>query len=236
MRSLLVCAVVLAVTPSSHAAELKCEIRQKFFCEESGCSTTPAKVWNLVDMSNKTYARCDSMGCDKYPAQFSASGIFINIDVPGRGLTAKISADSFHEIATLGHAIYVKLRIMQAQLIVWGSTPVGGLPGLELRFSRVVCGGGRESRTSTIIVALGPFLDHLIVASSLEPFLDQIDELKQHHAESDEERHEDDDERTDFQHVTHPRFDETTVCYPMDALAPAQVKADHTVIIRYRRG
>jgi hypothetical protein len=90
-------------------AELKCDIRQKFLCEESGCSTTPAKVWNLVDTSNKTYSRCDSMGCDKYPAQFSVSGVFINIDVPGRGLTAKMSTDalSFHEIAAQVHSIYV---------------------------------------------------------------------------------------------------------------------------------
>jgi hypothetical protein len=108
MRSVLVSAVVLAVT-TSHAAELKREIRQKFLCEQSGCKTAPAKVWNLIDTAGRTYSRCDPIGCDKYPAQFAVSGAFINIDVPGRGLTAKVSADdsTFHEIATLVHSIYV---------------------------------------------------------------------------------------------------------------------------------
>lgn len=108
-RGTFIVAMILAVTTASQAAELKCEIRQKFFCEESGCRTMPAKVWNLVDVSKKTYARCDSSGCDKYPAEFSTSGVFVNIDVPGRGLTAKMSVDtsSFHEVATMLHSIYL---------------------------------------------------------------------------------------------------------------------------------
>ena len=109
MRTAFLFLTVFCTATSAHAQELRCEILQKYVCEAAGCKSVPAKVWNLVDAAKRIYARCDSNGCDKYDAQFSVSGTFINIDVLGRGLTAKVATDgsSFHEVATLTHVIYV---------------------------------------------------------------------------------------------------------------------------------
>jgi hypothetical protein len=113
--SLLLFAILLVTTPSP-AAELKCEISQKYICETTGCRTAPTNVWNLVNTTKKTYARCDRMGCDKYDALFSQSDVFVNIALPERGVIAKMAVDasSFHEVTTLAHSVYVSFGSCQA--------------------------------------------------------------------------------------------------------------------------
>ena len=108
VRILLIGAVFLAFTPV-HAQEIKCQIRNKYVCESGGCKSLPAKVWNIVDATKQTYAHCDSAGCDKYNAQISRSGEFVNIGVPDRGVIAKMALDgsTFHEVASLMHVVYV---------------------------------------------------------------------------------------------------------------------------------
>lgn len=93
----------------ARAETLRCEIAEKHVCEAgTGCRAIPPKVWNLVDMGERTFSRCDSSGCDTYPAHFSKSGIFVIIDAPGRGLVAKVSdGGAFVESATLGTSAYV---------------------------------------------------------------------------------------------------------------------------------
>jgi hypothetical protein len=109
--------VALLLAGAAHAQELKCEIGKKYVCDEGGCKPIPATVWNVVNTLKRTYARCDARGCDTYEARIFQSGIFINIEVPGRSTIAKMStldepisqikAFSFHEVVTQLQAVYV---------------------------------------------------------------------------------------------------------------------------------
>jgi hypothetical protein len=98
--------ILFALLASPAAAEpMTCRITTKHSCDPAGgCKKIPPGVWNVLDAARQTYARCDARGCDTYDASFSPSGAFIVIDVPSRGMVAKVAADksSFLEVATLG--------------------------------------------------------------------------------------------------------------------------------------
>lgn len=108
VRALLASILVCAFT-TPHAQEIKCKVTAKYVCESGGCKSLPAKVWNIIDQVKRTYARCDSAGCDNYDAQITQSDAFINIEIPARGVIAKMALDgsTFHEVATLMHVVYV---------------------------------------------------------------------------------------------------------------------------------
>jgi len=62
----------------------------------------------LIDTDRKTYSRCDGRGCESYQASFTTSGAFTNIDVPGRGMMAKLGADlAFAEVVSIGLVLIV---------------------------------------------------------------------------------------------------------------------------------
>ena len=71
---------------------------------EEGVQDSPVSVLVRLDVKNQLYSRCDLKGCDDYPARFTPSGIFIVIDVPKRGLVAKMAMDGsqFVEVVTTG--------------------------------------------------------------------------------------------------------------------------------------
>jgi len=98
--------ILCALLASPAAAEtMTCRITAKHSCDPaSGCRSILPGVWNVLDVTRHTYARCDARGCDTYDASFSRSGAFIVIDIPTRGMVAKVAADrsSFLEVATLG--------------------------------------------------------------------------------------------------------------------------------------
>ena len=98
--------IFCALLASPAAAEtMTCRITAKHSCEPATeCKKIQPGVWNVLDVAKQTYARCDARGCDSYDASFSPSGAFIVIDVPSRGMVAKVAADksSFLEVATLG--------------------------------------------------------------------------------------------------------------------------------------
>ena len=110
MRWILLLAAALWPT-ASQAQELKCAIQQTDVCEAGGCKSLPANVWHLVDATRGTYARCDASRCNKYSAQFSQFGAYTNIGVTEMGWSAKMTVNGsrFHEVATLGHTIFVSL-------------------------------------------------------------------------------------------------------------------------------
>ena len=97
--------IAMALLPSAvMAAELQCDIAAKFSCQPTGCEPNQLGVWNLVDIERERFSRCDRNGCDHYDATVSQSGVFYNIEVPGRGIIAKMSLDgkSYMEVATIG--------------------------------------------------------------------------------------------------------------------------------------
>jgi hypothetical protein len=69
-----------------------------------GCKTVPVSVLVRLDVKNQLYSRCDLKGCDDYPARFTPSGIFIVIDVPRKGMVAKMAMNGsqFVEVVTTG--------------------------------------------------------------------------------------------------------------------------------------
>jgi hypothetical protein len=109
MRCLLVLAALAPAVTAAHAETLRCEITSKFMCELTACQAAKLGGYNLVDLDKNTIARCDRLGCDTYDAVVSASGAFLNVAVPDRGLMAKLSLslDSFTEVVTLAGQVYV---------------------------------------------------------------------------------------------------------------------------------
>src|SRR5688572_30898910 len=99
--------VALCAASEAQAQELRCDISQKYVCEAVGCRTIPATMWNIINPTKGTYARCDAKSCDSHRAQFSEAGAFINIQI-GPSTIAKIAttdvpmfelkAIPFHEV------------------------------------------------------------------------------------------------------------------------------------------
>jgi len=100
--------ILLILSAPSIAQTLTCTPSQKFYCKKEGCSTAPAKVRAVIDMDKQTYSRCDSFGCDKYDASVRLGGIYLNVSVPGKSLTAKVEMSSlqYFETVSLGLSVY----------------------------------------------------------------------------------------------------------------------------------
>ncbi len=100
--------VIGIATASSHAAELRCDIRSKFSCTPAGCQEIKADAWNLIDLDRERYSRCDQNGCDSYAMLAAISGVYVNIDLPGRATPAKLRRDGaeFVEVVTLGTQVF----------------------------------------------------------------------------------------------------------------------------------
>lgn len=97
-------AMLLFMGAGGAKAEITCNINEKHNCAPGqGCK--PAKVTIVVRMDPQkgSYSRCDAKGCDTFKAQFSRSGVFVNVALPTKGLIAKMSVDGsmFLEVATL---------------------------------------------------------------------------------------------------------------------------------------
>lgn len=62
-----------------------------------------------IDAYARIYSRCDAEGCDDLNATFSSSGEFIVIDVPARGMVAKMAKDgsAFTEVVTIATDVLV---------------------------------------------------------------------------------------------------------------------------------
>jgi hypothetical protein len=98
--------VLLLLSNPASAQIVTCRVSARFNCvAETGCAGTHSRVWtawNVIDLSDATYSRCDVGGCDKYEANLTRGGEFIVIDITGRGIMAKLDVNlaTFLEIAT----------------------------------------------------------------------------------------------------------------------------------------
>jgi hypothetical protein len=102
-------ALALLAVPAPLAAEtLTCTPSKKFYCSPEGCKAVPAKVRVVIDTDKQTYSRCDRNGCDKYDATVNMGGIYLNVLVPGKSVTAKVEFPSLQylEVASLGLGMY----------------------------------------------------------------------------------------------------------------------------------
>jgi hypothetical protein len=87
----------------ARAVTLRCDIATKQLCTAEGCKNVPAETWNFIDLEKQTFSRCDKVGCDTYPANFSGPTEYLIVEVPGRGVLAKLGRTNgdFMEVATL---------------------------------------------------------------------------------------------------------------------------------------
>jgi hypothetical protein len=98
-------ATAMVISNSAIAKTMTCRIATKFSCDAGeGCKPLKPAIWNVIDLERQTYSRCDTRGCDNYDARVHRSGEFIVIDVPGRGMVAKLASNfsSFLEVTTIG--------------------------------------------------------------------------------------------------------------------------------------
>lgn len=106
MRKLIEMILVGALATFGQAAaanSLECVVTKKFSCSSEQCNEVLPTIRNSIDLTAKTYARCDTKGCDTYPAVISVSGVMTTIDLPGRGTFARLTAsnNSFVEVTAL---------------------------------------------------------------------------------------------------------------------------------------
>ena len=68
-----------------------------------GYDGPPAKAWNFIELEKQRFSRCDNAGCDTYPANFSGPTEYLIVEVPRRGVLAKLGRTNgdFMEVATL---------------------------------------------------------------------------------------------------------------------------------------
>jgi hypothetical protein len=104
--------LAVAAVAGASAGILRCDITSKFDCRAAGCKPMqPAFVhghYNLIDLDERTFARCDEAGCGTWAAELSRGEGFIAIAVPGKGLTAtlNLSTGSFVEVSTSIDLVY----------------------------------------------------------------------------------------------------------------------------------
>ena len=117
MRSALTAFLVIISSVPALADPLRCEIAQKFSCSSAGCATGQIGIFNVIDVESGKFSRCDTKGCDDYSANFTRSGVYINVDVPGREMVAKLSVDGsqFVEVATLMNVVLVSFGACKPQ-------------------------------------------------------------------------------------------------------------------------
>lgn len=98
--------------------KLKCTPVSRMDCEVGKCEQANPTVYLILDRENEVYSRCDSKGCDTYPAQFGSSGLLTNIQSARPiGAMVKVLGDSeYLEIATIGLASLISNGVCEETL------------------------------------------------------------------------------------------------------------------------
>jgi hypothetical protein len=107
-------AISLLATPAV-AETWRSQPTQKVACGgEATCQVMRLGAsYNRVDSTKNLYSRCDDKGCDTYQAKMSRSGAVIDIEVPGKGLLARMmtngitSGMSYLEAFTFLETVFV---------------------------------------------------------------------------------------------------------------------------------
>lgn len=104
MRNLALAAILAGLASPTLGAEIRCDISSKFACNPSGCVENAIGVWNLINFDAARFSRCDH-----YSMSHTVSGIFINIEVPGRTMLAQMTRDGsqYVEVVALGTDVLV---------------------------------------------------------------------------------------------------------------------------------
>lgn len=108
MKAAMALGTLLSVTPAV-AEPVRCTWTEKVQCDPGmGCTAQPVRTWATIDLAARRYQRCDRLGCDTYDAHVTRSGIYYIVDLPGRGVFAKLGADGQGtEVISLGRGVLV---------------------------------------------------------------------------------------------------------------------------------
>lgn len=89
--------------------KLKCEPKSGFICTKRECLKKPVFTHLILDKKAKIISRCEKDVCEKFPAQFKQTGVFINVQTEGPvGTLVRILGDSrYKEITTVGLDAYI---------------------------------------------------------------------------------------------------------------------------------
>jgi hypothetical protein len=94
---------------ADRAPAWRCEVTVRYICSAATCERREAVTWTVLDFAGARYQRCDGKGCDSFPLQHSAAGVYTTAS-PGfhRGLYLKVLNDGseFVESASLGTTAY----------------------------------------------------------------------------------------------------------------------------------
>lgn len=90
-----VIAAMLCFSSPAIAKPMQCVFTQKEQCQAGiPCRTIAAdRIWTKLDLTARTYSRCDAKGCDAYEVQIARSGAWANLTFPGRAMLAKLSIE-----------------------------------------------------------------------------------------------------------------------------------------------
>jgi hypothetical protein len=96
-------AMLALALPAGTQERLICAIDQRFHCYRGqGCQRiSPGSSYNIIDLESRTFARCDNKGCDEYPADFTQSGLFMNIEFSPSAMAKLDPEMHLFEVATL---------------------------------------------------------------------------------------------------------------------------------------
>lgn len=111
IAALAISAQAVAAPPDPYPGAWHCTFTEKLQCDPGqNCRSVPSTVSTIMDQRTNRYMRCsvDFRDCDEYDARFSTGGDFLNVDLPGRSVFAKLSTDlSVTEVAALGHSLMI---------------------------------------------------------------------------------------------------------------------------------
>lgn len=97
---------------SARAARWRCNVEKRNQYADGQCEAGSTQAgWMLLDLSERTYARCDARGCDRYSASVSTGGVFTSVQLDGRSMFLKVVNDGsqFVDVATLGVSAIVSV-------------------------------------------------------------------------------------------------------------------------------
>ena len=78
---------MVAKPMAERASKWKCVPMRAFACGVDGCKAGTPSVHVVLDLEKRTYSRCDTKGCDKYPMTYSSGGAFTTFSLPYRSGT-----------------------------------------------------------------------------------------------------------------------------------------------------
>lgn len=89
--------------------KLKCEPKSGFLCTKRECPKREVFTYLILDKKAKTITRCEKDICEKFPAEFRQTGVFVNVQTEGPvGTLIRILGNSrYKEITTVGLDAYI---------------------------------------------------------------------------------------------------------------------------------